>query len=492
VRYSVDGAVEQSVSFAPAGGNLQASIPAQMPGAEVRWYVRTQNDSGVYAGPSATYRDGYAQPFLSNVQAPAGNNLQLDALTAIPASLATGQAGTASAGGVRLAVTAHRHLSISQIELGLQKATSLELYFALEQGGAASFDLERAERVAVVANARPDTAGNFAVLLQRPLRLQAGDRGVLYVKAFDSTSLRIEANPVQPMVQDSNLTLGDGLVVPQPFGPGTTAALPAMRVQVASPVDSIRWSNATVSPVVLGTARQLSITVPSSPLAYYLEFETDGCVRRDTFWVSPAQSSDLGVEAFLPLPTTLSQWTGPVAVEVVLRNHDVFASAPVQLQLFEPLGGIAVTETLSRSIPAGDTIHYRFAPQIFTIGHPNLGVFGVQFCVAVAPDSNVLNDTLCITQAIDSVVSVPEQAGLQWQMYPNPASDWVQLSWNSNAQGPIFLQLRDAVGRVVQSVQLPAGSESHRLELGGLSGGVYHLSFEQNGGRWHRKLILKH
>ncbi len=479
VRYRVNGGVEQSSSFLFSAGEYLAQIPQQAPGAEVSWYIYTNSPDGAYFGPVNSYRDGFVQPDLPNANATPGSTLVLDALTAQDTVLEIGAVANQPAAGARMRLDALRHLEIAQLELRLNAASSLEVYYATTPTPN-TFDATKAVRVGQVAVARPDSTGKYLLQLQQKIRMQAGDVGFLYVKGFDTTSLLIENMPLNPVVGDSNLIVSNGILVNTPFVLGNRPAQPAIRFFIENPVDSIRWYNSLTGNIALGTARQLPVVVPSIPIDFYLEFETNGCVRRDTFSLAPTDTRDVSVDTILA-PTTWQELSGQVATKVVLRNLDVNPTGSLNLTLFAD--GFQVATGLStRIIPAGDTIHFSFPPASIVRTSP-----GVNICVTIAPDTDPSNDTACLY--ISDPTNVQEGLLRQVELYPNPAQTQSIVRWTSNSSAEVVLQLRDALGRELHATRLASQEQQWVINVSHLSAGMYYLSLAQDG-QWVTKKLL--
>ncbi|MCB9231755.1 MAG: choice-of-anchor B family protein [Bacteroidia bacterium] len=75
-------------------------------------------------------------------------------------------------------------------------------------------------------------------------------------------------------------------------------------------------------------------------------------------------------------------------------------------------------------------------------------------------------------------------------LYPNPAREQVQITWEQPALEMVFLRLWDSRGRLVLSGQQNAGSLGAKLNLNGLGNGIYALEIQQ-GQRSVVKRIVK-
>lgn len=76
---------------------------------------------------------------------------------------------------------------------------------------------------------------------------------------------------------------------------------------------------------------------------------------------------------------------------------------------------------------------------------------------------------------------------------PNPADDFVELSFDLPADGPLYLRLHDALGRPVMERRQDfyAGNHRIRLDLAGLPAGVYHYLVAINDESVSGKLVIK-
>lgn len=62
------------------------------------------------------------------------------------------------------------------------------------------------------------------------------------------------------------------------------------------------------------------------------------------------------------------------------------------------------------------------------------------------------------------------------EVYPNPFSTQTQLSYRNPQGTRPKLQLRDMLGRTVQTLQLPSNEGTYTLDAAGLGAGVYFCS----------------
>jgi hypothetical protein len=83
---------------------------------------------------------------------------------------------------------------------------------------------------------------------------------------------------------------------------------------------------------------------------------------------------------------------------------------------------------------------------------------------------------------VDLMVGTGEAAGVAVLMYPNPAADWVRITFSELSEGN-WVTLVDASGRVLRSQEMARGSEAVMLDLGGLPAGDYWVMIRNQAGQ---------
>jgi hypothetical protein len=93
---------------------------------------------------------------------------------------------------------------------------------------------------------------------------------------------------------------------------------------------------------------------------------------------------------------------------------------------------------------------------------------------------------------IETIVAVQELSA-QWMihLYPNPASDWLTVEWQTDEPAMRF-SLEDAAGRVLRvwSPSNPQGTYS--WSVSDLSSGNYYLRCESSRGVESRSVVIQH
>jgi serine protease len=105
-----------------------------------------------------------------------------------------------------------------------------------------------------------------------------------------------------------------------------------------------------------------------------------------------------------------------------------------------------------------------------------------------------LNDALLAIQTYNCTpTSVPEMNETITGIFPNPANETVQVTFNTNAASPATVVISDMTGRQVMSEQRSAvaGVNQHSIDVSGLAAGVYLVRVDcgENGGKAVRLIV---
>lgn len=88
-------------------------------------------------------------------------------------------------------------------------------------------------------------------------------------------------------------------------------------------------------------------------------------------------------------------------------------------------------------------------------------------------------------------VGVEETDGLGIaNVWPQPASDELNIQFAQATPAGCWMELRDALGALVISQQLPPGSLTRRMDVSGLARGPYVMSLMSSTGRWNRTVVI--
>jgi len=88
-----------------------------------------------------------------------------------------------------------------------------------------------------------------------------------------------------------------------------------------------------------------------------------------------------------------------------------------------------------------------------------------------------LNDLSCSA-------STPIEKGFaisELQIFPNPSSDMISISWERSALSNSTIQLFDPHGKLLMRTSVPGGQNETSLSVQDLSTGLYMLRWEQDG-----------
>lgn len=489
LRYQVNAGAMQSLPMTQVGGQYEATIPAQVAGNRVSWYIQTNSTLGNYRSPAQSYVDGFVAPRPVGVGGPVGGQVVIDGRLPVNDTLFPAPGATQVASGVAISLQALRHQQLADLGIFLDKTTDLKVYYAAASSltnvpGDSAFEL-----VGEFTNLEATAFGTYTALtLQKPIRMQANDVGFMYLLGSVPDALRVLQQTAGPTVQtDSNLSLRSGSISGiQPFSFNGVWALPDLRIRPRNVVDSLEWF-ATANPnVILGRGAFQTLPVNLTPTNYSLRFFSNGgCSQTDTFTVTPLGTLDLGVENIVS-PTNWNQvQTDPVTVKVVVRNYGTLAATRTEMRLFAR--GVQVQSFfLERTINPGDTALVSFAPQTLQAVAPS-----IQLCAATGlGDNNTANDSTCIVLFAPTSVEGHELGGLK--LYPNPSRSLSMLQWDDAGAENVRISLRDALGRTLRSWELPAGTTQLELAASEWPAGLYLLRVESAGKVAERRWMVQH
>ena len=94
-------------------------------------------------------------------------------------------------------------------------------------------------------------------------------------------------------------------------------------------------------------------------------------------------------------------------------------------------------------------------------------------CVVETTSDGCVGQEVCLDVLV-RLSSVQELPQGQFEVYPNPARDWLQLQWTGPVLNNARVVLRDAAGRVVLSQQV---AEQEALDVSSFGAGAYVLEF---------------
>ncbi len=100
--------------------------------------------------------------------------------------------------------------------------------------------------------------------------------------------------------------------------------------------------------------------------------------------------------------------------------------------------------------------------------------------------------TASVVVEIETIVTVQELSA-QWMihLYPNPASDWVVMEWETD-ETPVQFRLEDAAGRVLREWNPSNPQGTYSWSVSDLSSGNYYLRCESSRGVDSRSLLIQH
>ena len=112
------------------------------------------------------------------------------------------------------------------------------------------------------------------------------------------------------------------------------------------------------------------------------------------------------------------------------------------------------------------------------------GVIGVVVTNLATGCSSFYATTVALNPAgVDCTIGTAEALRQALAIYPNPATDRLNIRWTDDLPGEGFVRLWDITGRLALRARIPAGSDNTWLEVGGLVPGFYLVEIVAEGVR---------
>ena len=98
-----------------------------------------------------------------------------------------------------------------------------------------------------------------------------------------------------------------------------------------------------------------------------------------------------------------------------------------------------------------------------------------------------------LTASYNNIEMADVLVARNFQTYPNPASDVLNVSWdNPQFDTPQYLRLLDVSGKVVfEKMDLQDGAVSQEIDLQNITTGMYLLQLGQASGVSNKKIVIK-
>ena len=139
----------------------------------------------------------------------------------------------------------------------------------------------------------------------------------------------------------------------------------------------------------------------------------------------------------------------------------------------------------------GGTAPYEFSwtgPNDFTSTESALADLSAGTYALTVTDAN--GCTATIEVVIDNVTGVTELVALEFDVYPNPASESFSIQ-NAGLNGKTIVEMLDASGRLIERMECNLNGQPISFELNGVETGFYHIVL-RNGGKTGAKRLLVH
>jgi alpha-tubulin suppressor-like RCC1 family protein len=133
---------------------------------------------------------------------------------------------------------------------------------------------------------------------------------------------------------------------------------------------------------------------------------------------------------------------------------------------------------------ASTTLAVKTDGTVWVWGSNNYGQFGNGSSVNTGSNVPLQNTLLCAT------LSIGEFTKANWQVYPNPASEQVQITYDTNSEATI--ELYDLQGKLLKTMQTVGLQGTVSIPLSNLSRGLYLVKFRTKDGEIQtEKLVVE-
>ena len=143
------------------------------------------------------------------------------------------------------------------------------------------------------------------------------------------------------------------------------------------------------------------------------------------------------------------------------------------------------------TVPGGAVINSGQGTKVININHSS--VPSPNGIITVKSTNNCGTSALKVLPVVTSACPRLGEAVTQLQVYPNPANDYINISFNVEETQQATIILRDAAGRVVynEATYAAAGFNNQQIELSSLSKGVYFVQLQTASSSENTRLIIK-
>jgi hypothetical protein len=284
------------------------------------------------------------------------------------------------------------------------------------------------------------------------------------------------------------------------FGLNTQYAIPVRySVNGAAPIQATfniaggLAGNATASYTFTPT-----FTVPTSGfnLCAYTTLISDVATQNDTtckaISVTPG-AIDAGVVKLWVTPswhdTTKISKDDTVHIQIVNFGLNTLTSIPVNFRIN---GNVISNETWTGSLAQDDTSTYTFV----LTHHCPIGNYLIDASTLIVDDVNSANNLKSKTYfGINDAGGIGNGDGLVFavdQNEPNPANDFINIRYFLPSNGELKVEVRNTIGQIVFSETKDdrQGTNTLRINATHFTNGVYYYTFEFDGQRITRKLVV--
>jgi hypothetical protein len=143
------------------------------------------------------------------------------------------------------------------------------------------------------------------------------------------------------------------------------------------------------------------------------------------------------------------------------------------------------------TVPGGAVINSGQGSKVININHAT--VASPNGIITVKSSNDCGTSALKVLSVVTSACPRLGDASIQLQVYPNPANEYINVSFIVDETQQVKISLRDAAGRVVynEATDAVAGFNNLQIDLSNLSKGVYFVQLQTASSSENTRLILK-
>jgi len=229
------------------------------------------------------------------------------------------------------------------------------------------------------------------------------------------------------------------------------------RTFVPSSGTMLTWQSASRQTPLYLDGYKVKISTASNDLA---DFSTTLFTAAEFVTTTGTNNNDFATYTFSPNGAWVQGWNGSAIVPAELED-----SGDSSRWI-----GVLTTKSVSLASYAGQSVYVAF--------HHNV------------EDDNLISIDNLVINNLSSVNEIALDLGVS--TYPNPTSDFINVSFNMNFDSPVFIDVRDIEGRLVKTVSMGVkgqGSYTQQISVNDIANGTYNVFVKTSKGTNHYSFI---